>query len=117
MKLDKIITTATQAARTAAVLSNNKDLPQLPAWQAKSFWLTNITVLVALANAQGVDLLSILGDMGLGGTPEAVVDTAQRGVSAVQTLVPFVTGVWAWLERRAPNFRLVFWRRRTDPAS
>ena len=103
MKLDSLI----KAAVTAApVLSNNKDLPALPAWQARSFWLTLITMMVALANSFGLDLMAMFGEMGLGHSPDAVIDSVNRGVSAIQTLIPFVTGAWAWIERRAPNFRL-----------
>ncbi len=111
MKLDAFITAAAKAAKSATVLSNNTTLPELPAWQAKSFWLTLITALIALANSQGIDLLAGAREIGLGNSPEAVLDNAQRGISAFQTLAPLVTGVWAWFERRAPNFRLVFWKR------
>lgn len=103
MKLDSLIKMATTAAPT---LSNNKNLPAMPAWQARSFWLTLITMLVALTNSFGIDILAVFGEIGLGSSPDAVIDNASRGVSAVQTLIPFVTGAWAWIERRAPNFRL-----------
>lgn len=109
MKIDALIKAA---AAAAPALSNNKTLPELPAWQARSFWLTLVTGGVALANSQGADLLGIFRDMGLGASPDAVVDSAQRSISAVQALAPYVTGIWAYFERRAPNFRLTFWRRR-----
>lgn len=105
MNLNQIIRAATP------VLSNNKALPALPAWKARSFWLTIITAGVALANTMGVDLLGILSEMGLGSSPNAVIDNASRGVGAVQQLIPIATGIWAWVERRAPNFRLTWWRR------
>lgn len=108
MKLTSLIKAASAAA---PVLANNKKLPELAAWKARSFWLTAVTGAVAVANSQGIDLLGALGEIGLGTTPDAVVDNAVQGVSAVQTLLPFVTGTWAWIERRAPNFRLVFWKR------
>lgn len=108
MKLDALLKAATAVA---PVLSNNKALPELPAWQARSFWLTLVTGGVALANSQGIDLLSVFALMGLGASPDAVVDSAERGITAVQTLLPYVTGVWAYFERRAPNFRLTFWRK------
>ncbi len=103
MKLESLIKAATAAA---PVLSNNKNLPSMPAWQARSFWLTLITMAVALTNSFGIDLMAIFGELGLGTSPDAVLDSADRGVSAVQTLIPFITGAWAWIERRAPNFRL-----------
>lgn len=107
MKLDSLIKTA---AAAAPVLSNNKDLPALPAWQARSTWLTAITVMVTLANGAGIDLMAVLGEIGLGATPDAVADSAVKSVGAVQTLIPLVTGAWAWAERRAPKFRLTFWK-------
>ncbi len=108
MKLDSIIK-ATIAM--APVLSNNKALPELEAWKARSFWLTLVTGAVALANSQGVDLMGVTREIGLGASPADVVETASRHVSAVQELLPIVTGTWALIERRAPNFRLVFWKR------
>lgn len=110
MKLDALIKAA------VPVLSNNQNLPELPAWQARSFWLTLITGAVALANSYGIDLLAFMSALGLGDSPSAVVDNANRGVGAIQTLIPFFTGFWAWLERRAPNFRLTFWKKKA-PAS
>ena len=104
MNLNSIIKAATAVA---PVISNNKALPELEAWKARSFWLTLVTGAVALANSQGIDLMGVTGEVGLGSTPGAVVDNATQQVSAVQQLVPLVTGAWALLERRAPNFRLV----------
>lgn len=104
MDLNSIIKAATTAA---PALSNNKALPELEAWKARSFWLTLVTGAVALANSQGVDLMSVTGEVGLGSTPGAVVENASQHVSAVQQLLPLVTGTWALIERRAPNFRLV----------
>ena len=37
--------------------------------------------------------------MGLGNTPDGVVDK-------IMTLAPLAFGLWAWWERRAPNYRL-----------
>lgn len=97
MNLNSIIKAASAAA---PVLANNKQLPELAAWKARSFWLTAITGAVAVANSQGIDLLGHLGEIGLGRSPDAVVDNAVRGVSAVQTLLPFATGTWAWIGAR-----------------
>ena len=108
MNLNAIIRAATAVA---PVLSNNKALPELEAWKARSFWLTLATGAVALANSQGIDLMGVTSEIGLGATPGAVVDSAARHVSAVQELLPLVTGAWALLERRAPNFRLVLRKR------
>lgn len=89
-------------------LSNNLALPDLPAWQARSFWLQLLLFLTVLANLFGVDLMAVLGEMGLGAEPDAVLATGERVVNAWQTLAPLLFGLWAWLERRAPNYRLVW---------
>ena len=104
MNLNSIIKAATAVA---PVISNNKALPELEAWKARSFWLTLVTGAVALANSRGIDLMGVTGEVGLGSTPGAVVDNATQYVSAVQQLLPLITGTWALIERRAPNFRLV----------
>lgn len=90
-------------------LSNNTALPALPAWKVKSFWLMLATVLFSALNSAGVDLRATLCDAGLGCSAEAIVDTGNRAISAVQSLIPIVTGIWTWIERRAPNYRLVLW--------
>ena len=108
MNLNAIIKAATTVA---PVLSNNTALPELEAWKARSFWLTLVTGAVALANSQGIDLMGMTQEIGLGASPGAVVENTARHVSAVQELLPLVTGTWALIERRAPNFRLVFRKR------
>ena len=91
------------------MLPKNLSLPTLPVWQARSFWVQLLLALTVMLNAQGIDLMGALGTLGLGTTPEAVIDTGTRAVNAVQQLLPILFGIWAWLERRAPNFRLTFW--------
>lgn len=93
------------------MLPNNLTLPVLPMWQARSFWVQLLLALTVMLNAQGVDLMGALGVLGLGSTPEAVIDTGARTVNAVQQLLPILLAIWAWLERRAPNFRLSLWGR------
>lgn len=87
----------------------NKALPALPAWRAASFWAQLLLVLSVLANAMGVDLFAALGEMGLGRTPDEVIATGERAVSAVQQLLPIAFGFWSWIERRAPRYQLKFW--------
>lgn len=96
-------------------LSNNIDLPELPVWQARSFWAQLLLVASVLANAAGIDIFGALRDMGIGSNPDEVMATVTRIGSALQVLSPILFGVWAWLERRAPNFRLVFWRGAESP--
>ena len=93
---------------SAAVLPPNTALPSLPAWKAPSFWAQLLLALTVVLNAVGIDLMGVLGAMGLGGTPDQVIATGERAVSAVQQLLPLIFGVWAWVERRAPHFRLTF---------
>jgi hypothetical protein len=90
-------------------LSNNIDLPELPMWQARSFWAQILLTLAVVLNTMGVDLWAVLREMGLGGSPQQVIATGERAVAAWQQLAPLVLGLWAWLERRAPRYRLV-WR-------
>lgn len=89
----------------------NPGLPALPVWRAASFWAQLLLVLSVIANTVGLDLFAVLGDMGLGGTPEEVIATGERAVSAVQQLLPMIFGIWAWIERRAPRYRLTFFGR------
>lgn len=90
-------------------LSNNAALPPIAAWKVKSFWLMLLTVLFTALNASGIDLRASLCDAGLGCTPDQIVDTGSRAVNSVQLLIPIITGIWTWIERRAPHYRLVFW--------
>lgn len=106
MKLSQIIPVVSVLAT-----GQNKSLPPLPAWQAASFWAQVLLALSVALNAVGIDLFAVLSGMGLGATPEEVVSTGHKVARAVQELLPFVFGVWAWIERKAPTFRLVFWRR------
>lgn len=95
----------------AKILSNNRDLPELPAWQARSFWAMALAVVATGANALGVDLFGFLGEIGAGATPDEVIATGERAISAWQSLAPLVLGLWAWIERRAPNYRLTLFRK------
>lgn len=90
---------------------NNTLLPETPAYGVKSFWLLLVTVLITACNALGFDLAASLCEVGLGCTAEDIGTKAEHAVSLVQQLLPIITAVWLWLERRAPNFRLVFWRK------
>lgn len=93
-------------------LSNNIQLPELPAWQARSFWAMLLAVVATLANTAGIDLFAVLAEIGAGDTPGEVIATGERAVSAWQAVAPLVLGVWAWVERRAPNYRLTLFRKR-----
>ena len=87
-------------------LARNLDLPVLPMWKARSFWAQLLLVVTVLLNASGVDIYQHLGAMGLGSSQEEVLATGDRFVSAWQQIAPLIFGFWAWIERRAPNYRL-----------
>lgn len=93
------------------ILSNNIDLPELPAWQARSFWAMLLAVIATLANAAGIDLWGLLSEIGAGATPDEVIATGERAIGAWQAVAPLLLGLWAWIERRAPNYRLTLFRK------
>lgn len=80
----------------------NSPLPPLPAWHARSFYAQLLLVATVLAPALGVDFDGMLVAMGLS-APEQLIDLAM-------TIMPWLFGLWAWLERRAPKYQLVFRR-------
>ncbi len=90
-------------------ISNNTALPAIPAWRVKSFWLMLLTVLFTTLNASGIDLRASLCDAGLGCSAEQVVATGERAIGSFQSLIPLLPGIWTWVERRAPKYRLILW--------
>lgn len=87
---------------------NNMALPELNGFAARSFWLQLLTVVAMILNSQGIDIFAVLREAGLGGNPQQVLATGDRIVSIWQQALPIVTGIWAYLERRAPHYRLVW---------
>lgn len=83
----------------------NYSLPILDVWKARSFWAQLLLLLTVCLNAIGIDLMGLFQAMGLGDSPEQVID---GGISLWQTLAPIIFGFWAWWERRSPNYRLVW---------
>jgi hypothetical protein len=97
-------------------LSNNTGLPPLNGMAARSTWLVVLATLFAIASAVGIDLGGILAEMGIGATPEEVVASGERAVAAWQVVAPHLLGTWAWIERRAPKYRLVWpWSAPAEP--
>lgn len=92
-------------------LSNNTDLPEASAFGVKSFWLLLITVVLQACNMLGINLLPGFCEVGLGCTAEELAAKGETAAGLIQQLVPILTAVWLWFERRAPNLRLVFWRK------
>lgn len=87
-------------------LARNLTLPALPFWAARSFYAQLLMVLTVLANAAGIDLMGYFSAMGLGSTHDEVLANGDKFVSAWQQIAPLVFGFWAWIERRAPNYRI-----------
>ncbi len=96
------------------MFSNNETLPDLPVIKARSFYLMLLALAITAANFYGIDLLGVFAAMGIGSTQGEIIATGERAVSAWQIVAPMVAGIWAYLERKAPNFRLVWpWSKRT----
>lgn len=93
------------------MLANNTNLPELPTLMARSTWAILLAFAVSVANARGFDLMAFFAEIGAGTTQDEVIATGERAVSAWQLFMPIALATWAWIERRAPNFRLVFWRK------
>lgn len=69
----------------------SEQLPALPFWQARSFWLTFLAVLAPLLSALGLDWPWV--------TDPATID-------AIMQIVGAVSAVLAWRERLNPGRRL-----------
>jgi hypothetical protein len=76
---------------------------EMPAWHARSFYAMLLTAATVLCNAFGIDFLAFLGDLGLGNGEHEILNN-------IEMLMPLLFALWAWIERRAPRYRLV-WRR------
>lgn len=87
----------------------NTALPPIFAPFAASFWAQLLFVLSALCNIAGIDLFTVFKEMGLGNSPDEVIATGQHTISTVQQLITLFAGVWSYIERKAPRFRLTFW--------
>lgn len=81
-------------------------LPEMPAWHARSFYAMLLASATVICNALGIDFLGFLAGVGLGDSEAEILNT-------VEVLMPLLFALWAWVERRAPSFRLV-WRRVTS---
>lgn len=76
--------------------------PELPAWHARSFYAQILLIVTVLAQAAGIDLAGWIERLGFTGERQLL--------DFVVAVMPALFGLWAWLERRAPRFRLVFRR-------
>ena len=73
----------------------NDELPALPMWQARSFWVTLVAAALQIATFARFDLLGVFG-----------VEGSEQLVDAIMQIVAAVAMLWIFMERRAPNFRL-----------
>ncbi|WP_349295254.1 hypothetical protein ABEB22_18400 (plasmid) [Thioclava sp. 'Guangxiensis'] len=80
-------------------MAKNMNLPVLPAWHARSFYASLLMAATVICNVLHIDLFAHLDHLGLGSTPDLVLDR-------IMMLAPLAFGFWAWWERKAPNYRL-----------
>lgn len=76
-------------------------LPELPAWHARSTYLAAYPIAIWVLKSFGLDIEPALRDMGL---PSDII------AGILLEVMPYVFLAWAWLERRAPRYKLVWWR-------
>ena len=79
----------------------NSPLPEMPTWHARSTYLAAYAVIIPVLKWFGLDLEPTLRDLGL---PAEVIATI------LVEMGPPLAAAWFWLERRAPRYKLVWWR-------
>lgn len=75
----------------------NKNLPELSVWQARSTYAMIVALLSSILAGFGVTLPADLA-------PDLLTDFLFNGVTVVGVL-------WAWYERRSPQYTLVLKRK------
>lgn len=83
-------------------MGENRNLPELPAWHARSFYAQLLLVVTVLVQVFGYDMGELVARLGFL-NPGQLLDF-------VMAVMPLAFGFWAWFERRAPNYRLVLKR-------
>ena len=73
----------------------NTDLPPLPIWQSRAFWLTMLAAAIAVGDMFGFNVLTAIG-----------VTTQEAAADKIMLLVQAVAVLLALGQRAAPNFRL-----------
>lgn len=84
------------AANSVVTTSQNTGLPPLSPLRTPSFWAVVVSVICGVGSIVGVDVLAAFG-----------LTTETELVNLILQLVGVGAGVWAWIERRAPRYRLV----------
>lgn len=67
-------------------------LPPLPAWQARSFWLA---VVMAAAQVSVIFNFDIFGYFG--------VTDAEHATDVIMQVITLIAGIWMWFERKNPK--------------
>lgn len=96
----------------------NDALPVLPFWKARSTYALLLLMLSTFLNLFGVDLYKTTCDA-VGACNQAQVLALYDKVAvtlaaiweAAQPIVPILAGLWLWIERRAPMFRIGWGRK------
>ena len=85
-------------------MSDQSPLPVLPAWQARSFWITLVAAAAQIATLAHFDLFGFFG-----------VDGQEPLVDAIMQIVAAGALIWAWLERKSPSYQLSLSGKKTEP--
>lgn len=88
-----------QAAEEMLKQLTKSDLPEMPAWQARSFWAVTLAAAVAFGNVLGYDVNELVAKLGFTSIEDAATD--------ISVLLMFALTGWAWFERKSPKFKLV----------
>ena len=83
------------------LLTRVSPLPELSVWQARSTYAAIIAGAFIVANGLGFDPDGWLGRYGM---------SSGGLLDAFMVLMPLASGAWAWIERKTPNFQLVWWK-------
>lgn len=75
----------------------NSQLPPLPTWHARSFWLSLVMALSMIFEMAGINLAVELG-----------FDDNNAFVDNIMVIVGAVAGLGAWQQRLSPHFQLVW---------
>lgn len=76
-------------------METQSPLPVMPAWQARSFWLTLVGSVLTIAATLNFDLLGMIG-----------VESETALVDLIMQAVGLIAFVWAWFERKTPTRQL-----------
>lgn len=77
------------------------ELPEASVWTVRSTYATLLTLLLVALRLLGYDPDGWMAANNL---------VSEVLVEAIWQVIPFVSAAWAWWERKAPKYKLVFWR-------